>query len=328
MIRLLFISPFIIAFIVCIYLIRLSIDRANKPKVDLVAIDKNIDKPGFMTQETINRRKMQKFSLMVRDGISKIREDMNFIDEQRQRLADKITDQANTLDDQRRRTQALKDALANKNSLGVNVDIMRIQSIVDALEAQNQVLRDGGNRLVEYNKQVREGSGSINKQLLMVNLDEAANQDLTKDRLEVLRNQSLSLLEKQSMFAEQTSDYFNRAHDTTQGITEQLLEISNRLDSLPNYKESDLGKNTQELIDTQNKMMSKLRENKERVQHQQGLIKRQMENYRQRIADVMADTKVKIEDARQKSADLKQANKDRVADQIERIRQQRMDRQN
>ena len=327
--RLLFLSPLIIATIVCAYLVKAYIDNNSKvsPASAKSVFKIAMDTSGYSSYEKNSRRTLQKFSLSVRSGVTRIREEMEFISNQREKIMDRLQQQQQILENQKQNAQAIKDMIAQNNSLGVRADLLHVKDIVDIIDRQSRILEDSQRRMAEMSQHIQEGTTKINSSFAFADAAGSNSQQITNDRMDMLRRQSSEAMANHAQFMENAKQQADLAHEQTKGIAQQLMDTHELMSSMRGPSSTELKEHVKQLLDKEHEMMEKIRDGRDRIDQQRQELKRRMEAYQERMRDIMESNETKVADARQKAEDINRQNKEKVADQMQRLREQRMNRQ-
>ena len=247
-----------------------------------------MDQSGYSSVETRNRKHTQQLSMTTKNGLMRMRKQIDDMAQAQSKFLDIIKDQQQVLEN------ASKDAYdvmleVQKISGKNDHDILRLKELTSQMQDEQHLLVANGKDLVALNDQITQGRQQISDQIDFAKVNTETSLSTLQQHYDTLNHQASGLFHKVARRDQQVRDQMNKTQDQLRDLVNNAannsaLQQQNVKDHIRIMLDKER-ENMLKLADTQEKNRNLLQEERQKAQDQQEVMQQRMEDQRQRIQD-------------------------------------------
>jgi len=284
------------------------------PKMSLDPMRFMMDRSGYTSEVETNRKKSQRLNMLTNKGLVEIRRQMDDIALKQSKFLDTVRDQQQVLKDASKQAEDIM-LLAQKQGQAGSKDVLQLQALATEMQDEQRLLIAHGKDMISLNDQLTKGRQWIAEQMDLVNINnDAASREL-QERYDQLKNQA--------------AVFFDRVAEHNQIVRDQMAKIQDRIHDFANNAAYDSSVQQQSakdrmerILDKEHEDMIKLADSEERSRNLLKDAQANLADSKELFEDTLQRSKDLIEQERQSAEDQTWINQQRVADQLQRLKDQ------
>ena len=247
-----------------------------------------MDQSGYSSVETRNRKHTQQLSMTTKNGLMRMRKQIDDMAQAQSKFLDIIKDQQQVLEN------ASKDAYdvmleVQKISGKNDHDILRLKELTSQMQDEQHLLVANGKDLVALNDQITQGRQQISDQIDFAKVNTETSLSTLQQHYDTLNHQASGLFHKVARRDQQVRDQMNKTQDQLRDLVNNAannsaLQQQNVKDHIRTMLDKE-HENMLKLADTEEKNRNLLQEERQKAQDQQEVMQQRIEDQRQRIQD-------------------------------------------
>lgn len=263
------------------------------------------------TIETVFHKKNQEVNVTTSDGILQVRQKMDDLAVEQNKILDTIKDQQVVL---KNTSQGVNNILLEAQNSGEasGRDILQLKALATDIQDQQKLMVAHGKDLIALNDQLTQNRQWIADQIDYSNLYTETALRMLRKRNQFLKTQADEFFESQYAYREALRDRMLRMH-------EQLYNFIHNQGYYLWAKQQMIRDHIQRVLDKEHENMERLDEIERRDKELEERTKEKLEETKDLFDDLLQNNRDLMEQEQQKIVDLEEKNKQQVADQRQRL---------
>ena len=271
-----------------------------------------LDTIGFTPTQDRNKKSSKQATLLVRNGLIQIREQMQNISQQQNALLALIEERQQILENFGKDAKSVMDK-ANQSGQLKQADVLRIKELMDTFGDKERLLVEQGRDLVEQNEQLGRTREAMEGQLDYIKVRNEATLQMLNQRNEALQNQAKVLMD-------QSLQHNKMVRETMDQMKDKLNDVVVNAKQDATAEQRDINERIKLMLEKQQDNVAKLESKEERARNSIRDMQENLYASKQRFNDVVDRSRDLSADSRQRSEDQSQLVRQRTADQMQMLR--------
>jgi len=273
-----------------------------------------MDNTGYTTEETSNRKRIQKFNMSTNSGLMQVRRQMDDLALGQNKIMDTLQDQQQMLQDTGKNASDII-LMTQQGALKGGQDVLHLQALTTEMQDEQRLLVAHGQELMELNNQLTKSRQWIADQIDLSNINNQNSFQMLEERYIMLKDQATGFFDKVTQHNQEVRDRINKLQD-------QLNDVANNAASNSEVQQQNIKERIERMMDKEHQDMQRLADSQERSRNLLKDAQQSFEDSKELFNDSLQHSQDIIAEERQKIEDQAWINKQRMADQMQKIQDQ------